>query len=495
MSEITLIFPHQLFRDHPGLADGRPVYLIESPLLFGVDPVWPLKIHVQKLIFHRASMKAYASELENRGHEVHYLDCEGGKGLHAILVTKLKNSLETIHLCELCDQILAKRVAKLAKSLGAKIEAHSTPMFLTPRDWLDEQLKSKKKPFMANFYKAQRKRMKIMVDEDGEPLGGQWSYDEDNRKKLPKNHECPPALTAPERGVVTESKTYVEENFTHYIGSAESFAWPVTHQDADEWLDRFLEERLANFGPYEDALSTKERTLYHSQLTPVLNSGLITPQEVIDRTLKFAKENEVPINSLEGFVRQIIGWREFMFGMYRYHGVRERTSNFWGFERKMPEAFYTGETGIPPIDQVIKRALDHSYNHHIERLMVIGSFMLLCRIEPTEVYRWFMELFIDAYDWVMVPNVYGMSQFADGGIFTTKPYLCGSNYIRKMSDYPKGDWCEVWDGLYWTFIADYKDVFAGNHRMAMMARMVEKMDAEKLETHRKNAQTFLDQLN
>ena len=180
-----------------------------------------------------------------------------------------------------------------------------------------------------------------------------------------------------------------------------------------------------------------------------------------------------------------------MAQMYQRHGTSQRTSNFWNFEKRgIPDAFYTGKTGIPPVDEVIARLDRHAYAHHIERLMVLGNFMLLCRIHPNDVYRWFMEMFIDAYDWVMVPNVYAMSQFADGGSFTTKPYISGSNYIRKMSNWPKGDWCETWDGLFWTFIDDYQEEIAANHRMSMMAASLRRMADEERAAHRSKADEF-----
>ena len=227
----------------------------------------------------------------------------------------------------------------------------------------------------------------------------------------------------------------------------------------------------------------------------MLNSGLLTPHQIVEETLAFAKKNNVPLNSLEGFIRQIIGWREFMRGMYLLHHVSARNRNFWQFTRRLPPSFYDGTTGIEPVDLAIRRTLETGYCHHIERLMVLGNFMLLCRIHPDDVYRWFMELFIDAYDWVMVPNVYSMSQFADGGIFTTKPYLSGSNYLKKMSDFKKGPWCDVWDALFWTFIADYKDVFAKNARLSRMTWMLDKMDSEKFDAHRANADAFFAKLD
>ncbi|MDG1333264.1 MAG: FAD-binding domain-containing protein, partial [Crocinitomicaceae bacterium] len=212
------------------------------------------------------------------------------------------------------------------------------------------------------------------------------------------------------------------------------------------------------------------------------------------RSLEFAKEEDIPINSVEGFVRQIVGWREFIRGMYECKGQYSRTQNHWKFDRKIPVSFYEGTTGIDPVDDAIKKVLETGYCHHIERLMVLGNFMLLCEFHPDEVYRWFMELFIDAYDWVMVPNVYGMSQFADGGTFATKPYIGGSNYIKKMSNYGKGDWTATWDGLFWRFIDKHQDFFLSNPRMSMMVHSFNKMSPEKQEEHLTNADDFLKKL-
>ena len=203
----------------------------------------------------------------------------------------------------------------------------------------------------------------------------------------------------------------------------------------------------------------------------MMNVGLLKPDYIITETLKYAQEHGTPINSVEGFVRQIIGWREFIRGLYVHVGVQQRTTNFWGYTRKIPQSFYDGTTGIVPIDTTIKKILETGYCHHIERLMVLGNFMLLCEFDPDEVYRWFMELFIDAYDWVMVPNIYGMTQFADGGLMATKPYISGSNYLMKMSDYPKGDWQAIWDGLFWRFMDVHRNFFLSNPRLGMLVRM------------------------
>jgi deoxyribodipyrimidine photolyase-related protein len=489
--EATLIFPHQLFQDHPGLRTSHRIVLVEEGLIFGNDPVWPLRIHRQKLILHRASMRAYGEQIRADGYQLDYLD--HGKTWEAHL---LQMAPAKVLVADPLDDVLERRLRRAADTHGWQLEFLESPGFLTPAPFLEAHTgKLRKKPFMANFYKDQRKRMQILMDSRDQPIGGKWSFDEDNREKFPSNHFAPrePRTTASEH--VAEAQHYIARHFPDALGLAGDFHYPVTRAEALDWLRRFLEERFEDFGRYEDALSREHRVLFHSVLTPVLNLGLLTPAEIVEEALTHGQTHGIPLNSLEGFVRQVIGWREFVAGIYRHRGVEIRRGNYWHHTSPMPRAFYTAETGIPPVDDAIRRVLKHGWCHHIERLMVLGSFMLLCRIHPDAVYRWFMELFVDAYDWVMVPNVYGMSQFADGGTFTTKPYLCGSNYIRKMSDYPKGAWCEVWDGLYWSFIADHLDFFGKNPRLSMMARSWEKMADAKKQHHRKVTQNYLESLD
>ena len=293
-----------------------------------------------------------------------------------------------------------------------------------------------------------------------------------------------------------ESRAYVDKNFSTNIGQLTANAlYPTNFKASQQWFQQFLEQRFLEFGTYEDAIVAENAILNHSVLTPMLNVGLLTPANVIEQSIAFAKTNNIPINSLEGFVRQIIGWREFIRGIYESRGSDERTRNFWGFTKKIPTSFYDGTTGIYPIDQTIKKTLETGYCHHIERLMVLGNFMLLCEFDPDEVYRWFMELFIDSYDWVMVPNVYGMSQFADGGLMATKPYISGSNYLMKMSNYKKGEWQAIWDGLFWRFMDTHRSFFKQNPRLGMLVAMFDKMPQEKKEVHISNAEHYLQNLD
>jgi deoxyribodipyrimidine photolyase-related protein len=491
-SELALVFPHQLFSKHPALKSGRPAILIEDPLLFGTDSEQPLAFHAKKLILHRASMKRWA-----KGREIAYISLpDQPSRTDLILAEHVPANIRTLICVDPVDYLLERRLRRFAEKRSLTLKLLRSPMFLTPDDWMNSTLDGMKKPFMKPFYEAQRNRMELLLEPDGTPIGGKWSYDAENRKKLPKKQAVPAPYSPGIHEEVDAARKWVSKRFPNAPGSKENFSYPTSRSEALDAMALFFKERFKLFGDYEDAISTRTRVMFHSVLTPSLNLGLITPDEVVEAALNAAgKKPSIPLNSLEGFIRQIVGWREFMRIIYLRHGVMERKENFWNFTREMPRAFYDGTTGIAPIDHAIHALLEDGYTHHIERLMILGNFMLLCRIHPDAVYRWFMELYIDAYDWVMVPNVYGMSQFADGGVFSTKPYISGSNYVRKMSDFPKGDWCETWDGLYWTFIEDHRDFFASHYRLSMMPRQLDKMTDEKRSQHRRNASMFLTQLS
>ena len=373
--EITLVYPHQLFAKHPAIAQGRGVLLIEDPLFFGNDARWPAAIHKQKLMLHRASMKAYAAELETGGHSVRYIESTDK--------LELPSQTKVIHLADPVDDVLMRRLRTLAERHAVELVVHPSPNFLSPASFLESHIAGKKKPFMAKFYEAQRKRMNLLIEADGTPSGGKWSFDAENRAKLPRNHVPPMEPRVSGNEFTREAADYVSRNFPNNPGSLKHFRWPVTRRDAEAWLDRFIDERLELFGLYEDAISTEHATLYHSAITPMLNIGLLDPMDVVRRVL----EKDAPLNSKEGFIRQVIGWREFMRGIYQLRGVAIRNGNFWNFERPLPKSFYDGTTGIPPVDRVIRQLLDDGYCHHIERLMVLGNFMLLCRIKPDDVYR------------------------------------------------------------------------------------------------------------
>ncbi len=482
MKEATLVYPHQLFIRSPAMRKGRVVFLIEEPLILSRNP-----IHYQKLIFHKLSMDAYAELLKKEGYEVKCLTIERYPKTEDIFDHLKKEGIRELHILDTTDFYLERAIT------ASKIKRvrYESPLFILPKEESIARYEGSKKN-MATFYKKIRQDLGVLTDGQGKPRGGAWSFDADNRKKLPRDTALPKDIVFNDDFDLLKMKKWLDTIQAEKYG--EMACWlPCTHKDAEKFLRVFLKDRFAHFGAYEDALSTRSVRIFHSTLSPLINIGLLEPRQVIDMAMAYADTHAIPIRSLEGFVRQIIGWREFMRASYERDGVAMRTKNFWKHSRRVPMGFWTGDTGISPVDVAVRKALRYGYNHHIERLMVIGNFMLLSQVNPDHVYQWFMAMYVDAYDWVMVPNVYGMSQFADGGIFATKPYISGSNYIKKMSDYLGGDWEEKWTALYWNFIADHRDFFRSNHRLSMMPRLFDKMEKKKRENYLKIAKEYLSE--
>ncbi len=476
--EYTLIYPNQLFPNHPGISRNRRSILIEEPLFFG-DEKYPVNYHKKKIALHHMSMRRYLSERLKDGYKIELVNYSDLKiESHTEWIIK-RFGIEVMHIVDVNDFELHRRIELASTKLNVSVKWYENPGFMLNQSDVISDFRGKKRHFMANFYKKQRKRFDILMDSEGKPTGGKWSFDSENRKKLPKGIDIPETIKSDNSfDEINRSDAFITKYFNSNPGEIEGFNYPLDHSQAIKSLDHFLTKKFKLFGPYEDAITQVDSTLFHTVLTPYLNIGLITPKEVLNRIIDYAEQHDIPINSYEGLIRQIIGWREFIRGIYAEDGVKQRTTNFWKFDRNLPSSFYDGTTGIYPIDVTIKKLLNNAYLHHIERLMVMGNILFLLRINPNHVYRWFMELHIDAYDWVMVPNVYGMSQFSDGGLMSTKPYISGSNYILKMSDYKKGDWCEIWDALYWNFINEKRDFFRKNPRTSMMINMYDKKSNE-----------------
>ncbi len=490
--KMLLLFPHQLYPAHAAFSKQIPIVLMEEFLYFT-----QYKFNKKKLVLHRASMKAWQAEKEKQGLRVVYIEAAENP-LHDVrkwIEHAGQLGLKNLDCIDPTDDWLRIRIISSCKKQGISITWYHNPNFLNKVKEGGAFFEGKKHYHQTDFYIAQRKLRNLLIGKDGKPLGGKWTFDTENRERIAKN-EAVPELPPPSRSDhISEAMLYVDRFFPENYGSAAGLIYPVTRKDALKWLERFLEERFLKFGVYEDAMVAKENFLYHSVLTPMLNIGLLDPGEIVEKALQKASEKEIPLNSLEGFIRQIVGWREFIRVVYEREGSRQRTTNYWGFKRKIPEQFWKGETGIAPVDLVIKKLLSTSYNHHIERLMVLGNLFVLCEFDPDEVYRWFMEMYIDAHDWVMVPNVYGMTQFADGGLMTTKPYISGSNYLLKMGDWEKGDWQQVWDGLFWRFMHVHREFFRQNPRLGMLVKTFDKMKEEKRNTHLEKAETFLELLD
>ncbi len=492
MTSVTLVLPHQLFAEHPAIDRRRPVVIQEEWLFFS-----QYHFHKQKIAYHRATIQHFAARLRRRGLRVDVVEAHHPHSdLRKFDQYLQTHSIRELHFVDPVDDWASKRISKAAQKAQVALVEYESPMFINSRRELDDYYCNRSRFFQTDFYVDQRKRRRLLLDSANKPLGGKWTYDTENRLKYPKDKKAPKISFPTPDETSREACAYAQQNFANHYGEATcDFFYPCTHEQAERWLDQFLEERFLEFGPYEDAICSREHFLHHSVLTPMLNVGLLTPQQVIDRTCEFAQAHSIPLNSLEGFIRQIIGWREFIRAVYRFKGVEERTRNYWGFTREIPKSFWTATTGVLPIDTVIQKVLKTAYCHHIERLMVMGNFFLLCEFKPDHVYRWFMEMFIDAYDWVMVPNVYGMSQFADGGIMSTKPYISGSNYLAKMSDFAKGPWQEKWDALFWRFMSVHRDFFSQNPRIGMLLKTFDAFSHSKQQMLLATAEGFLESLS
>lgn len=467
---LRVVFPHQLFESLLDEPRGTRFVLVEDDLLFRHQP-----FHAQKLVLHRASMRLFASRLRDSGFDVDVIETDARRKTRTRLTEYLREAApDEVRLHDVVDDWLLRDVRKAfadAKVDLAPEDIEETPNFLTSRaqiaEWFGEH-----RARMASFYEWQRQRLDVLVEGAGhdKPVGGRWSFDTENRKKLPKKHPVPARAPVERLPEVDEAIAWVGEAFPKAPGRADTFDWPVTHEQARECLREFVDERLAEFGPYEDAVSTEHPFVFHAVITPALNCGLLTPQEVLDAVLAGAEEQGVGLPSLEGFVRQVIGWREYMRATYVLHGRRMRTSNHLRHTRSLADGWWDASTGLDPVDHVVRGVIERGYAHHIERLMVLGNAMCLLRTDPDEVYEWFMAFFVDAYDWVMVPNVYAMSQFAAGTGITTKPYVSGSNYLKKMTDFGAGEWRDDWDALYWSFVDHHREVFEKNVRSRMVTR-------------------------
>ena len=451
---IFIIFPIHLFSDISNLKDKK-VYLIEEPRFFT-----DFKYHKLKLAYHRATMKSYFDFLLKNKINVNYIDYNEN------IINLYKSiSKKNIYAYDLGDNVLETKLKKYIQNINIV----QTLNFLVNKELLlnniNEFYSEKQKYNHQNFYKWQRIRLNILIDKNKKPIGGKWSFDTENRKKIPNNVKVPNILSKlndVNNKYINEAIIYINNNFNNNYGSLDNFIYPINHNDTIKWLEYFIKNKFENFGIYEDAVSDKDPFLFHSVLTPMMNIGLITDNEVLDIILKY--KDKISIQSFEGFIRQVIGWRNYIYGIYLLEGDNMKSMNFFNHTNSLKkDVMWNGNTDILPIDNIIKKINDYSYAHHIERLMYLGNFMLLCLIAPNDVYEIFMEWTIDAYEWVMIPNVYGMSQYADGGNIMKRPYFASSNYILKMSDHKKGKWCNIFDALYYNFINNHEEYLSKNY--------------------------------
>ena len=455
------------------------------------------KHHKNKILLFLSSMRSHADRLKKSKFKIEYSTIEE-KTFKLDYTEKLKKIIKSKKITEISsfeieDKFFEKKISNFTKKENINWNIVQTPMFLNSRENFKKYLSKSKKPFMAVFYKDTRRELDILIKKDGNPEGGKWSFDEDNRNKLPKNISIPKFPKIKETSHTKKLKLIIEKYFKDHPGNVENFWFATEYEDVIKLLNFFIKEKSNLFGDYEDAVDQKDNILFHSALSPYINLGLITPELIIKKILDFHKKNKIRLNSLEGYIRQVIGWREFMRGIYQSYSNEMETRNFFKQNRKMKKSWYDGSTGLPPLDYAIKNVLKYGWSHHIERLMILSNIMNLCEIKPNIVYKWFMEMFVDSSDWVMVPNVYGMGLFSDGGIFATKPYICGSSYFMKMMDFKKGEWCNTMDGLYWRFINRNRSFFLKNPRLSMMVRIFDKMNSSRKKIILKEADRFIKQ--
>jgi deoxyribodipyrimidine photolyase-related protein len=454
MKKCFIILPNQLFnKKYMTQYKDSKIVIIEEPLFFG-DKKRIKNFSKLKLVLHRSSMKYYFDYLKKNNFDVEYIDYNIMKDYNFI------KKYQEVTIYDPADHLFLKRLNKVIKINKQKLEIIDSPLFLLSISDLEEYMKHKGNSntfFHKHFYDWQLKKLNIPYISK--------SYDEMNRNKIPKNFDIPkPVISKNDNNskYVKEGKEYVDKHFKNNYGDIDEFFYPVTHKTAKKWLKHFLKNRLSNFGNYQDAIIKDESFLFHSLLSSLINIGLLTPQQVVDETIKYYEKNkkEVQINNFEGFIRQVIGWREYERMLYQLYYDDLVNSNYFGNNNKLTKKWYTGDLGIEPIDNTIKRAFKTGYLHHIERLMVMLNFMVLARIRPIDIYTWFMEFACDSYDWVMIGNVYGMGYFNTNTM--RKPYLSTSNYIRNMSNYENdGHWNETWDAMFYKFLTDNKSKLKG----------------------------------
>jgi deoxyribodipyrimidine photolyase-related protein len=490
MKSALILYPHQLYAaEH--LPEFQMVVLVEEPLYFGRDHQYPVSFHKQKLILHRASMRRYAEEvLWPLGVEVGYIDLDVFMKTGDVLEEVKK--FDKVYAFDPVDDVLGRRLlqARREREGSVALEFLSNPNFYLKDQEIREYFGERHQHLFGDFYQWQRERFNILIGPDYKPVGGRWSFDTENKEKLPKDIQLPTFAAYGNNKWVDEAITYVDKHFPDNPGGTD-FIWPTNHEEAAKWLQDFIRHRLDLFGPYEDAMQGQAAWLYHSALSSSLNIGLLSPQQVVDAALKRHDKEPVPLPSLESFIRQVIGWREFVRGQYIVKGGSMRTSNVLKHQRRLTRDWYDGSLEIPPFDDMVKKVNQHAYAHHIERLMIAGNLMTLCEIHPDDVYKWFNELFIDAYDWVMVPNVYGLSQFAEGGSMMSNPFVSASNYILQMSDYERGEWADIWDGLFWRFVDKHRELLKKNPRMRVMVQRLDRLDPDRKRIIHYRAEDFL----
>lgn len=499
------ILGDQLLARHPALVAAEECYprkAIRVVLVESAARTRQMAYQRKKLVLLFSAMRHFASELQANGYVVDIVRASSfAEGL-----CQQAQSHQPSHLLTMAASEYATRRFQeedLEAELGIPVTVVPNTQFVSSRSSAVVDRAGARRVMMEHFYRDLRRQSGVLLDAEGNPLGGQWNYDRENRKPLPKGLHAPDVRRFEPDAVTREVMAEVEAA-DRGVGSSEGFCLAVTRQQALWALDDFVAQRLADFGPYEDAMSSQHATLFHSVLSPYLNLGLLEPMELIRAAEGAYEAGAVPIHSAEGFIRQVLGWREYMYWQYWRLMPGLGVANAWGFERSLPTFFWDGDTGMNCLRHAIRRALESGYTHHIERLMVLCNFCLLAGIEPQQVNDWFLTVYVDAYEWVVVPNVIGMGLNADGGQIATKPYIASANYVNRMSNYcracrfdPKQrtgrDACP-YNLLYWDFLLTHEATLRAHPRSGRNVLALRYLDVEERAAVRRQARAFLERL-
>ncbi len=449
----------------------------------------------QRTALFFSAMRHFAAELSAKKYPVYYSNIAERKVSIASAVSALidQRKPENVRVVLPGDSRILEQLTHLSGSHEFILNILPDHHFVSEPGEFSQWISRLKQPRMEYWYRYMRKKRNLLMDEEGQPLGGKWNFDHENRKTFsrcgPELSGMYPAFPADEitRGVIADIEQYLPD----LPGNLDAFSWPVCRNDALKALDLFIEKRIARFGDYQDAMWTDEPFLYHSWISSSLNLKLLNPAEVIAKTIQAYENGKAPLNAAEGFIRQILGWREYVRGLYWTHRDSWGSMNGLQHNNNLPDFYWTADTEMKCLQQSISQVLDHGYGHHIQRLMVTGLFALLSNVDPQQVYRWYLAMFVDAVAWVEVPNTIGMSQFADGGILASKPYIASGNYINRMSNYCSGcpyspskasdeDACPF-TTLYWAFVNDNQTWLATNPRLAMQVKNWQRKSNEEQE--------------
>lgn len=508
MKIVRLILGDQLNQNHSWFknVDDDIIYIM-AEMRQETDYV---KHHIQKVIAFFLAMRSFKEDLSAKGHNFIYLklnDSNNPQNLKNIISMVVNDSNADKFEYQLPDEYrLDEQLRDICNSLAIATSFADTEHFYTTRFELQDFYKGKKQMVMESFYRMMRKKHQILMSND-QPVGGKWNFDHSNRNKW-KGQPSIPKETEFKKNVEEIIEELTKANVkTFGQVEAKSFTWPVTRKECLETLTYFCNHLLPHFGDYQDAMHEDQKFLFHSRLSFAMNSKILSPKEVINTVIAHFNNNNstIQISQVEGFVRQILGWREYMRGIYWKEMPDYKYLNSLENKNKLPDFFWTGKTNMNCLKHAIGQSLDNSYAHHIQRLMIIGNFALLTQMDPDEVDQWYLGVYIDAIEWVEITNTRGMSQFADGGIVATKPYVSSANYINKMSNYctnctyshtkKLGEKACPFNSLYWNFLADKKEHFKDNQRMNMMLALLNKMDGNTLADIQLKANDILNNLD